>query len=227
LDYDLFKGEIFLSQLTLKEKAYQEVRRLIITGEIKPGDFLSERSLVERLEMSRTPIRSALDRLEIEGFIKQSPKQGVVVEEISINRAFDIYELRIAIESYVVNKLSLRTIQDSEIKRIQENLNQQKLLIDTEMYDNASFLAFLSLDLEFHNELIKIVENKEFIQIMDQIQDKLLLIASNVFRKQENRMMVSYEDHMRIFNYILNGQNKEAVEEMIKHLEYGKQILIS
>jgi DNA-binding GntR family transcriptional regulator len=216
-----------LSQLTLKEKAYQEVRRLIITGEIKPGDFLSERSLVERLEMSRTPIRSALDRLEIEGFIKQSPKQGVVVEEISINRAFDIYELRIAIESYVVNKLSLRTIQDSEIKRLQENLNQQKLLIDTEMYDNASFLAFLSLDLEFHNELIKIVENKEFIQIMDQIQDKLLLIASNVFRKQENRMMVSYEDHMRIFNYILNGQNKEAVEEMIKHLEYGKQILIS
>jgi DNA-binding GntR family transcriptional regulator len=223
----IFKGEIFLSQLTLKEKAYQEVRRLIITGEIKPGDFLSERSLVERLEMSRTPIRSALDRLEIEGFIKQSPKQGVVVEEISINRAFDIYELRIAIESYVVNKLSLRTIQDSEIKRLQENLNQQKLLIDTEMYDNASFLAFLSLDLEFHNELIKIVENKEFIQIMDQIQDKLLLIASNVFRKQENRMMVSYEDHMRIFNYILNGQNKEAVEEMIKHLEYGKQILIS
>jgi DNA-binding GntR family transcriptional regulator len=216
-----------LSQLTLKEKAYQEVRRLIITGEIKPGEFLSERSLVERLEMSRTPIRSALDRLEIEGFIKQSPKQGVVVEEISINRAFDIYELRIAIESYVVNKLSLRTIQESEIKRIQENLNQQKLLIDTEMYDNASFLAFLSLDLEFHNELIKIVENKEFIQIMDQIQDKLLLIASNVFRKQENRMMVSYEDHMRIFNYILNGQNKEAVEEMIKHLEYGKQILIS
>jgi DNA-binding GntR family transcriptional regulator len=216
-----------LSQLTLKEKAYQEVRRLIITGEIKPGDFLSERSLVERLEMSRTPIRSALDRLEIEGFIKQSPKQGVVVEEISINRAFDIYELRIAIESYVVNKLSLRTIQDSEIKRLQENLNQQKLLIDTEMYDNASFLAFLSLDLEFHNELIKIVENKEFIQIMDQIQDKLLLIASNVFRKQENRMMVSYEDHMRIFNYILNRQNKEAVEEMIKHLEYGKQILIS
>ncbi|PFG03357.1 GntR family transcriptional regulator [Bacillus sp. es.034] len=216
-----------MSQLTLKEKAYQEIRRLIITGEIKPGEFLSERSLVERLEMSRTPIRSALDRLEIEGFIKQSPKQGVVVEEISINRAFDIYELRMAIESYVVNKLSLRTIQDSEIKRLQENLNQQKLLIDTEMYDNASFLAFLSLDLEFHNELIKIVENKEFIQIMDQIQDKLLLIASNVFRKQENRMMVSYEDHMRIFNYILNGQNKEAVDEMIKHLEYGKQILIS
>jgi DNA-binding GntR family transcriptional regulator len=216
-----------LSQLTLKEKAYQEVRRLIITGEIRPGDFLSERSLVERLEMSRTPIRSALDRLEIEGFIKQSPKQGVVVEEISINRAFDIYELRIAIESYTVEKLSIRPLQDSEINRIQENLKQQKQLIDTKIYDNASFLAFLSLDLEFHNELIKIVENKEFIQIMDQIQDKLLLIASNVFRKQENRMIVSYEDHVRIFNHILNGQCKEAKEEMIKHLEYGKQILIS
>lgn len=216
-----------MSQLTLKERAYQEVRRLIITGEIKPGDFLSERSLVERLEMSRTPIRSALDRLEIEGFIRQAPKQGVVVQEISINRAFDIYELRIAIESHVVNKLAQQTIQEDEVKRIEEILKQQKALIDSEIYNNASFLAFLSLDFEYHNELIKIVDNKEFIQIMDQIQDKLLLIASNVFRKQENRMLVSYEDHLRIFEHIMSGQNKEAVEEMVKHLEYGKQILMA
>ncbi|WP_377890382.1 GntR family transcriptional regulator [Alkalihalobacillus sp. R86527] len=216
-----------MSQLTLKERAYQEVRRLIITGEIKPGDFLSERSLVERLEMSRTPIRSALDRLEIEGFIRQAPKQGVVVQEISINRAFDIYELRIAIESHVVNKLSQQSIQDDEEKRIEEILKQQKALIDNEIYNNASFLAFLSLDFEFHNELIKIVDNKEFIQIMDQIQDKLLLIASNVFRKQENRMLVSYEDHLRIFEHIKSGQHTEAVEEMVKHLEYGKQILMA
>lgn len=206
---------------TLKEKAYDHLRKMIITGEIQSGQFLTERSLVETLQMSRTPIRSALERLEVEGLVNYTPNKGLVVAELSIDRAVDVYDFRKAIESYVVQKLSARTWLNNDVQTIEDNLRQQESCAD-----QNDIREFTVLDAQFHRQLAVIYGNKEILQTMDQLQDKLCQIAIRVLRKDPSRIKVSLQDHQRIFKWISEGNGQQASEEMIQHLEFGKQILI-
>ena len=66
----------------LKDRAYEELKTLILSEALPPGSFLSERALGQKLGMSKTPVRSAIERLENEGFVSVSPQQGVVVRAL-------------------------------------------------------------------------------------------------------------------------------------------------
>lgn len=204
--------------LTLREQAYQKIKQLILTGDLKPGDFLTERELVERLEMSRTPIRSAFDRLESEGLINNYPNKGPVVAEISIKKAIDIYDVRIAIESHVVMKLASSSLTNQQISWFEENLDKQELEIHS-----VDYLAFSELDSAFHNQLVNVYGNEEFIRIFEQIQDRLRILALKVFKTDPSELSAYFTDHTAIIHAILNRQPNKAVERMINHLEGGKQ----
>ncbi|MGG0716254.1 GntR family transcriptional regulator [Robertmurraya massiliosenegalensis] len=207
--------------LTLKEKAYIELKKQIVDGFYKPGEFLTERELVEDLKMSRTPIRAALERLVLEGFINHSPNQGLVVSELSLNKAVDIYDLRIALESHIVKKLSIRDWTDEEKNWFMNNLQGQEKCLEMRDYSE-----FTTLDAEFHKQLVVLYENSEILKIMENIQDQLQLIAIKVLRKESTRMVQSYKDHLEIYQHIIAGK-PEAAELMATHLEFGKRILIS
>ncbi|MRH41246.1 FCD domain-containing protein [Aquibacillus halophilus] len=211
-----------METLTLKEKAYQELKGLILTGELKAGEFLTERLLVEKLEMSRTPIRSALEKLEVEGFVRQSPKQGIMVESMSIEKAINIYDLRSALESYVVKQLAEREIDKDEKARIKQILEQQKLYMEQDDFYNFSIKDF-----EFHRALAEIYDNKEIIHILDQIGDKLRFIAITVMKKKKTRINIAYEEHLLIVDHIFAGNGEKAASELTEHFVKGKLILIS
>lgn len=206
---------------SLKHKSYQELRHLILSGRLEPGQFLSERSLVERLGMSRTPIRAALERLEAEGFVKQSPNQGIIVEAFSITKAIEVYDLRMALESHFVRLLTNRGLTKEEVKILESNLEEQKLLMEEDDQE-----LFSIKDYQFHMKLAEFYGNKEIIQTMENIYDKCNMIALNVLRKDLGRIKVAYKDHSTIFKHILSGEPEIAVAETVQHLEFGKKILI-
>ena len=208
--------------LTLKEKAYIKLKKQILDGCYRPGEFLTERALVDDLKMSRTPIRAAIERLVVEGLVNHSPNQGLAVAELSLSKAVDIYDLRIALETHVVRKLSLRDWTEDEQMWFIENLKKQQNCLEDKNYP-----AFTLLDAEFHNRLVSFYENSEMIKIMENIQDQLQLIAIKVLRKESTRIIQSYQDHLNIYNNIIAGNAEEASEEMATHLEFGKRILIS
>src|SRR6478609_46880 len=90
--------------MTLRDEAFRQIKERIVQGEWGGGTFLSERRLSETLQMSKTPIRSALDRLEMMGLVKLMPNQGFVVQEISLRKIMDIYELRLSLETFAVGR---------------------------------------------------------------------------------------------------------------------------
>jgi DNA-binding GntR family transcriptional regulator len=210
-----------MSGTTLKEKAYQELIKFILNGELKSGEFLTERSLVERLEMSRTPIRSALERLEAEGHVTYTPNKGIFVTELTIDKVVDFYDFRVAIESHVVKKLASKTLTEEEILWFEQNLNRQK-----ECLESNDYAQFTTDDSEFHRMLARVYGNMEIVQTMERLQDKLFRIALKVLRKESSRIQTSYEDHARIFNLILEGKAEEAAQHMTQHLEFGRRILL-
>lgn len=210
-----------MTTLTLKEKAYNHLRELIMNGELKPGDFLTERTLVEMLSMSRTPIRAALERLDVEGLANYTPNKGLIVAEISMNRVIDIYDYRMAIECYVVRKLATRNWNQEDLNWFKENLRLQM-----QCAEELDYVRFTEADSLFHRKLMKVYDNAEITSTMEQLQDRMHQIALKVLRKERSRIQVSYEDHLLIFEYIEQGNSEKAHQQMEQHLEYGKRILI-
>src|SRR6516162_1995631 len=88
-------------RVLLRQRAYGELKELIQSGALPAGAFLSERQLVGRLGMSKTPIRAALQQLEGEGLVSVSPQQGILVRELSAREILELFDLRAAVEPFV------------------------------------------------------------------------------------------------------------------------------
>jgi DNA-binding GntR family transcriptional regulator len=207
--------------ITLKEKAFIHLRKLILNGELKPGEVLTERMLVEMMEMSRTPIRAALERLDAEGLANYTPNKGLVVAELSLRKAIDLYDYRIAMECFVVRKLASMELEKSDLKWFEQNLRQQQTHVE-----KSDYALFTETDTQYHRKLVEIYANSEITQAMERLQDQLYRIAMGVLRKDRTRISVSYDDHLRIFQFIQAGEADKASQAMEEHLEFGKRILI-
>ena len=143
----------------LKDKAYQEIKHAIITERFKPGRFLSEKVLIEFLNMSKTPIKAALERLESEGFVYVSPKQGILVNELSITKVNDIFQLRLALEQFVCPLLSGK-LKPEQCLRFETNLALQEICAN-----DKDEQGFTEADAQFHLLLCEFSGNEEIYTI--------------------------------------------------------------
>lgn len=210
-----------MKETTLKEKAYARLRDWVMNGYFKHGEFLTERSLVEKLEMSRTPIRAALERLESEGYVRYTPNKGIFVTEPSMDQVIHFYDFRVAIESYVVRKLAAASFAPDSRAWLEENLARQQASVDT-----GDYSLFTMLDSSFHRQLAVLHGNREIVQTMERLQDRLYQIAIKVLQKDNERIQVSYRNHVDIYRHIVAGDAEAAAHDMIEHLEFGKRILL-
>jgi len=211
-----------MTAVTLKEKAYIELRKSILNGDLKPGEFLTERMLVEMLGMSRTPIRSALERIDVEGLAKYTPNKGLVVSEISVTQVVEFFDFRMAIEGYIAKRLATRAWSEAEIASLRDNLREQVRCVEAN-----DFARFTAADAAFHRLLADVYDNAEIARTMERLQDMLYRMALRVLRKDLSRIRTSYEDHLRIFELILDGRGEEAAALMEEHLDFGKRTLLS
>lgn len=207
--------------LLLKDRAYIKLKNLIKTGEIPPGTFFSEKKLSAKLGMSKTPIRAALERLEAEGFVATSPRQGAVVRDLSIGEVVDLFDLRFALEPFVVRHLAGR-LGKEQIRRLEENLESQLACAET-----GDVKGCTQLDADFHLAICEFFGNHEISRVMWYLRDKLYRVILRILQQNPKRMKTSYEEHADIVAALAEGEGKRAASAMIKHLEYGKQFLVS
>ncbi|MEQ8849925.1 GntR family transcriptional regulator [Botrimarina sp.] len=205
----------------LRSEAYEKIKDMIISGDYEPGVFLSERQLTARLKMSKTPIRTALERLDSEGFVVISPQQGVLVKELSFHEIADLFETRIVLETYTVQSLSegLTATQRDSIDRLLES--QQDLLVEQSIEGTAE------VDLHFHLTLTNCLGNQEILRVMNQLRDKLLLIFTRHLRRNPHRLLSNYDEHRAIADAIFSGDGAAAAELMRTHLLYGRDYMLS
>lgn len=205
----------------LKDRAYEELKQLILDWTFMPGTFLSERQLAARLGMSKTPVRSALERLAHEGFVTISPQQGIVVREFSLEEIIDLFDIRVALETFVVQRLA-RRIGEEWVEKIEANLRGQ-----LETTQSGDFQAATILDADFHILLCNALGNQEILRTMLHLRDKLYRVVHRVLRHDRSRITTSYEEHRAIADAIFSGDADLAADLVVKHLEWGKQSLVA
>lgn len=138
--------------MQLSEKAYQLIKHRIVTLQLPPLTLLSEREMMRDLNLGRTPIREALQRLANEGLVKIVPRRGIFVSEISITDLQNILEVRIKLEDLGARLVAQR-ITPAQMARIDSLLDEMK---DAEG-DRA---ALLSIDERFHELLYEAMDNE-------------------------------------------------------------------
>ena len=186
------------------------------------GALLTERALAENLAMSRTPVRSAIERLESEGYLHCTPNKGILIVDLSLKLVIDFFDLRNALEPYAAGKIAQSQVQKVDAAWFDENLSGQERCLGQQ-----DFVRFTELDSAFHRGLFRLYGNQEMIQTMDPLQDKLFRIALNVLKKDNARIHQSIIDHRSIWKAIMDGNPELAASELRQHLEYGKKILMA
>lgn len=208
------------SGVLLKEKAYQRIKQSILLDKFGPGTFLSERQIALWLKMSKTPIKAAFERLEHEGFITVSPQQGVVVRDLNIQEISDHFELRVAIEGYVVSSIAGRLTSEQR-QSLRKSIEDQRIAVESQDVPTS-----VVLDSEFHALLCDFLGNEEIIRVMGELKDRIFRVVRRNFTRHTHRPEASYREHKRIADLIMKGEAGKAAASMVDHLEMGKQFLL-
>lgn len=198
----------------LGAKAYDELKRSIVHGELKAGDRLTETGLTEMLGVSRTPVREALRRLCYEGYILRS--NGYEVKGVTQKDVRDILEVRRALECEAA-RIAAKRITPEQKSQLSANFHRADELWNIADSEER-LIRFSQLDREFHAEIFRVTGNSHFLEISNSLQDRLHRLRLAAIT-DENEMRECIFQHKSILNSILDGEAEHAEFYSRIHLE--------
>lgn len=170
--------------------------------------------------MSKTPIRSALEILEVEGYVAVAPRQGIVVREPSVSAIADQFEIRLALEGFVLRKLAGR-LTTLQVRELRDHIKAQQRAASAE-----DLAESVRLDRDFHLLFCHLVGNQEVLRVMTQLREKMTWVMRLVFQQSVGRMLPNWKEHRLIAEAVIAGDGDQAVKHLAEHLEYGKRALL-
>lgn len=202
------------AKIPLKQLAYELISEKIINCEYAPNSFLNEQMLSDELNISRTPIRDALIRLQQNNLVQIFPKKGIVVTEVTPEVISSVYEIRTLIEPYIV-----RTWGD-EIDK--EQLSVLKNEIEEGIQSGAKEIHF---DDNFHLLITQACPNRyiqDSIRAANIQNRRIRVIAGESSERLEN----SHKQHLEIIDKILEDKYEDAAILLSKHLDEAKLVAL-
>jgi DNA-binding GntR family transcriptional regulator len=202
--------------------AYDTIKNNILNQVIKPGDCLSENSIAEKLNMSRTPVREALKMLANEDLIEIRNGVGAYVKTLSFKDILDIFEVRKNLETLAV-ETSINNITRLEIEELEERL--KGLLESYKKGEEVEFEEFNKIDVELHRLFISRCDNKYVKSIMEEIQ--LRIVAYQFISLSElGNMEESINQHLKLIELVKSGEIEELKKELANHIEWSLNSII-
>ena len=198
--------------LPLRDVVFNTLRNAILTGELSPGERLMEIKLADKLGVSRTPIREAIRKLELEGLVVNTPRKGAEVANISAEDLRDVLEVRRSLEVLAIS-LACEKMTDETLELLYENIDAFKHSIDAKATSDIA-----SVDVTFHDIIYKSTGNNRLIQILNNISEQMYRYRFEYIKNKEswNRLV---EEHMNIYEAIKNRDKDLAVKSILLHID--------
>jgi DNA-binding GntR family transcriptional regulator len=211
LTADLTAGRI-LRRGSLKDLAYQEIKELLVSGQLKPDRLYSAQHFAQLLGVSRTPVREALLRLANEGFLVCREVKGFQIKEFSHKEVQDVLETRAVIETHVVERLA-GCLDAADLAHLEECYQQ----MITYAADGDE-TRFLDADQEFHMSLIRRCGNHLLLAIMENIRSQIALFGFKILGHSRNFADI-IQEHSGILETLRGTNKQKAVQAMRRHLD--------
>jgi len=197
-------------------KTLISLRELILNGEIAPGERLLEVNLVDRLGVSRTPIRAALARLAEEGLLEKAPGSGYVVREFTVHDIRDSIEVRGTLEGMAARWAAERGISEPALNRIKACVAEIDALLSQTELSNDDIATYLELNEIFHQQLLGLSDSFVIERMLERIvalpfaSPNAFVIATSEIGQSWKIFFVAQDQHRGIVNAIENREGLRA-----------------
>ncbi len=152
------------NEISLTDMAYERLERMIIFEELRGGAMYSEKQLAERLDMGRTPVREALQKLAWEQMVVIHPRRGIQIPEVSVENQLKLLEVRRPIEAACVELAAQRATSGQKKRML---ALAEGILVCSDNNDDETFLTYLR---DIHHLLVEAARNEYFIKAMSPLQ---------------------------------------------------------
>ncbi|GAA4771913.1 MULTISPECIES: GntR family transcriptional regulator [Streptomyces] len=200
------------------ERVYAHVKQAVLDREYAGGTLLTEGELADAVGVSRTPVREALLKLEVEGLIKLYPKKGALVLAVSAQEIADVVETRLLVEEFAVRKAV--PAPPYLLARLEELLGEQRRHAEA-----GDLAAFAASDRCFHAEIVRHAGNEIISKLYDQLRDRQLRMGVAIMRALPDRITRNREEHSELLEFIRAGDADGAAECVRRHLGRVKDLV--
>lgn len=207
----------------LREVVFEYLRAAILSGEFKPGERLMELQLGEQLGVSRTPIREAIRKLELEGLVTMIPRKGAYVADMSIKDVLDVLEVRKVLEG-LASSLASQRRSEEDMAFLEKTLSE----FETHL-NSGNREGMMEKDKLFHEAIFNATRNKKLIQIAQSLQEQVQRFRV-VFFSESDGFKQLLSEHREILEAIREGDAEGArrqAEHHIRDMEETIQIFRS
>ena len=213
--FDMTMDEV----LPLRDVVFNTLRKAILTGELKPGERLMEIHLANQLGVSRTPIREAIRKLELEGLVIMIPRRGAEVAQITEKSLKDVLEVRRALDALCV-ELACDRISAEEQEQLKKTCDEFVRATETK---DATIIA--KADVAFHDIIVQATGNQRLIQLINNLSEQMYRYRFE-YIKDENRHDSLIEEHRIIYESIVKRDKKKAADTAKLHIDNQEKSII-
>lgn len=204
---------------TIKEQVYQILRNDIIEGKYAPGDKISEVEVAALLNVSRSPVHSAVNELIGEGLLVSFPNKPVRVRELTVKQILDIYEYRVMVENFSIRKIIEKNNPEC-FKELLKFKNQFNALNDFSLVHE-----YIKVDTQFHQFLVNCSGN--VIVAEGYLNYSIMITPFRVTSLiSKERFQSSIIEHSKMIDFIIDKNTKKAIKEDEIHLELAKNEIV-
>lgn len=196
------------------DKAYEVIKEGILCGRVSSKEPISVGGLASEMGFSRTPVRDALQRLQAEGFVQIFPNQGVMVKELTSTEVTQMYELRIALEGYLLRR-GINLFSERDISSLKELIQRQR-----EAMEQDDPFAFMHFDNEQHLYIHRVYHNPFIFDVLNRMADRIFYGGVQALR-MPGRMEATLKEHIRLVAAIEARDVEEAVQALENHFSRG------
>jgi len=215
-------------KMTLQKKAtrkkristlqiYEDLRQMIMNFDLFPGTRITETEIAENFSVSRTPVREALQRLELEGLVTIMPKQGCFVRPVDIQTISEYYDVRVALEAAAI-ELACQNMSDEAIERLLEKWNPRKCSMEFDYPEQIR-----EVEESFHVAIAEGSGNPVLADYIKDVNDHIRIIRRLGF-PDEKSIKETYEEHYSLCKLLKKRDAVKAKQMMIEHIRKSQGI---
>lgn len=198
--------------LPLRDVVFKTLRQAILRGELKPGERLMEIQLANKLGVSRTPIREAIRKLELEGLVLMIPRRGAEVAEIKEKGLRDVLEVRKALEELSV-QLACDRITPEQLCELEETAEEFKRSLRSE-----DVTEIAQADVKFHDVIYKAADNQRLMQLLSNLGEQMYRYRVEYLKNPEIHEQL-IKEHAEIICHIRKHEKEKAVKMICEHID--------
>lgn len=205
--------------LPLRDVVFNTLREAILAGTLQPGERLMEKQLAEKMGVSRTPIREAIRKLELEGLVEMIPRKGAQVASITEKEIQDVLEVRAALEGLAV-RLACEKMSAEQLSKLRQVMKDFEDASKTQNIEEM-----VEKDVHFHDIIFEATQNDKLIHIVNNLREQIHRYRV-AYLKNVNYLQAIQKEHQEIVNAIENRDVPLAEKVATVHIQNQEKAVI-